>query len=496
MSLQIRRGTDGQRSAVVFDLGEIVYTTDKSQLWVGDGTTAGGKNILANAAGAGLSWNATTQALDFTGQNLSLTTDIVNEGTVNKYFTTSRAQAAAAAMFTATGSPAETGSITATTSGTPSLVTVSSATGLAPLEPFVVAGNSGNTGGLSNGTYYVVTVNTGTNQVTLATSLANAQAGTTINSLTTNNSFTGVTFTAGGPDSNITFVYNATNGTIAANVNLNASGILSVSQDTSPLLGGNLGLNSHNIVGTGNINISGTITTASTLTASTGLGANLPLNTYSITGTGGISITGDINNTGNITASNTVQASSAKFDAVAPTSSQTTFTVNAGLNGVFIKGLQSSGNAQGAVLTAYQSRGTLASPTAVSSGDFLSGIATLAHNGTSYVFSGNFGIVQDPAFSFTSSSPSVPTGFVVTVPDNNNNSSTFTFNSKGVLNTPVILTTVYSAAGTPIPSASSVGMGARAFVSDATANTFNTAYTSGGSYKMPVFSNGTSWYIG
>lgn len=488
MSLQIRRGTDAQRQTVVFDLGEIVYATDTQKLYVGDGTTAGGINILATTAGNGLTWNSTTQTLNFGGSLTGLTTDNLSQGTVNLYYSSTKARADAAAMFTTTGSPTVTGSVTATTA--PHTVTVSSNSGLVAYEPFIITGSGG--GGLSAGTYYIVNPAAGTNQITLANTLAGAQAGTALT--VTSASLSGTTFTAGGPDGNITFTYNSATGTMS--VNAAGAGITSVSQDTSPQLGGNLNLNTYTVNGNGNINITGNITASGTLTISGGLNSNLSLNSHSITGTGGISITGDINNTGNITASNTVQASSAKFDAVAPTSSQTTFTVNAGLNGVFIKGLQSSGNAQGAVLTAYQSRGTLASPTAVSSGDFLSGIVTLAHNGTSYVFSGNFGIVQDPAFSFTSSSPSVPTGFVVTVPDNNNNSSTFSFNSKGVLNTPVILTTVYSAAGTPIPSASSVGMGARAFVSDATANTFNTAYTSGGSYKMPVFSNGTSWYIG
>jgi len=47
-----------------------------------------------------------------------------------------------------------------------------------------------------------------------------------------------------------------------------------------------------------------------------------------------------------------------------------------------------------------------------------------------------------------------------------------------------------------LPSASSAGIGARAFVTDATSSTFNAAAVGGGSNKMPVFSNGTAWYIG
>jgi len=41
MSLRIRRGTNAERQGITFDLGEIVWTTDTQQLWVGDGVTQG-----------------------------------------------------------------------------------------------------------------------------------------------------------------------------------------------------------------------------------------------------------------------------------------------------------------------------------------------------------------------------------------------------------------------------------------------------------------------
>ena len=47
-----------------------------------------------------------------------------------------------------------------------------------------------------------------------------------------------------------------------------------------------------------------------------------------------------------------------------------------------------------------------------------------------------------------------------------------------------------------IPSAATAGVGARAFVTDATSTTFGAAYVGGSTNKMPVFSNGTGWYIG
>ncbi|CAB4126074.1 hypothetical protein UFOVP181_164 [uncultured Caudovirales phage] len=101
MSLRIRRGTETERSGIVFDMGEIVWTTNDQQLWVGDGITQGGINILANSAGTGLQYNALTKKLEFAGA--SYTTDEIAEGTSpsRQYFTVERAQDAAAAALIA-----------------------------------------------------------------------------------------------------------------------------------------------------------------------------------------------------------------------------------------------------------------------------------------------------------------------------------------------------------------------------------------------------------
>jgi hypothetical protein len=47
-----------------------------------------------------------------------------------------------------------------------------------------------------------------------------------------------------------------------------------------------------------------------------------------------------------------------------------------------------------------------------------------------------------------------------------------------------------------LPSAATAGVGARSFVNDALAPTFGSAVASGGSAKVPVYSDGTNWNVG
>jgi hypothetical protein len=54
--------------------------------------------------------------------------------------------------------------------------------------------------------------------------------------------------------------------------------------------------------------------------------------------------------------------------------------------------------------------------------------------------------------------------------------------------------TVYTVA--TLPNAATAGVGARAFVSDATATTFASTVAGTGSNKVPVYSDGTNWKIG
>lgn len=61
-------------------------------------------------------------------------------------------------------------------------------------------------------------------------------------------------------DNNYIYICVATDTWKRAGLSVTGAGLLSVSQDTSPSLGGNLNLNTRNITGTGNISITGTVT--------------------------------------------------------------------------------------------------------------------------------------------------------------------------------------------------------------------------------------------
>ena len=467
MSLQIRRGTEGQRAGITFDLGELVYTTDSKKLYIGDGGTVGGINVLASAAGTGLTWNPSTGTLNFNGDLSGYTTDSLAEGTVHQYYTNSRAQDAAAAIFTAVGSPTVTGTVTTTTA--PHAITVSSNLGLVALEPFVVTGTGGN--GLSAGTYYVVNPAAGVNQITVASSLANAQAGTAI-TVTTGGLSTTSFSAGGGGDSNIVFTYDSTAKTMTAIVSSLAAGIHSVNEDTSPLLGGNLGLNNHNISGTGNINITGNLAGSGTITASAGLGANLALNSYSITGTGNININGSI-------TSSTITASTG-LGADLPLNGHNI----SGIGNISIAGLITSAQTTSgyplaqyyatvypgnSYITINTSRGSVASPSVVQTGDELSGTQILAHDGTTFADAVVISSFVDT--NGTISTGVVPGKFVVGVQSGAVGATTKTFqllsfNSLGVLNAPVLQTGLYATGS--YPTNPSKGM----IIFDSTSNHF------------------------
>jgi hypothetical protein len=77
------------------------------------------------------------------------------------------------------------------------------------------------------------------------------------------------------------------------------------------------------------------------------------------------------------------------------------------------------------------------------------------------------------------------------------NSNVFYLSSEAQTGTLRPLVVVLAPATTStLPAASAALTGARAFVTDANANTFGTAYATGGANKVPVYCDGTAWYIG
>jgi len=227
MSLRIRRGTNSQRTGITFDLGEIVYTTDTQKLYIGDGVTAGGKNLLETSAGNGFTFNPTTQQIDFAIGNLNLNTAQVTEGS-NLYFTTERAQDAVGAALVA-GNAFNTG-VTFTYDDANNRITAVSTGGLTTVSSDTNPSLGGN---LNTGAFNI----SGNGSITAGTITA-TNLGGNLNTGAFNISGTG----------------SITAGTITATTGL----------------GANLPLNLFGITGTGNINISGRITTseiATTLTS-------------------------------------------------------------------------------------------------------------------------------------------------------------------------------------------------------------------------------------
>ena len=497
MSLRIRRGSDEQRLPITFADGEVVWvkssTTSRPayKLYVGDGLTAGGIDILQTSAGVGLNYNTNTGKLDVSG----VTTTNVTEGT-NLYFTNERAQDAIRDMFAAGTMSgiqfvyddiANKMNVTVTASGGGG-----GGSGITALldDPSPRLGgtlniNSQNITGTGNINIDGYAILSGTLEVPAGLNSNLPLNGFNITGegdilIGGNASFTGTIISQTGLGADLSL----NEFDLIGLGNINISGNLSVAG-----LGANLDLNSYNVVGTGNITNTGNINVSGTLRAATGLGGDLILNSHDITGTGDINIFGGVTSTSATITTINVGANVLTTDIAG------SLTVSVGENPVIITGLQSSGNTQGAVIKTRQSRGTALAPTTVFPDDFLGGMTTTAHNGTDYVYSGNFGFIQDSNIAFNSSSTYVPSFFAMTVP-NTTTAVNYIFDSAGLGTIPLVKTNSYSAAGTPLPSASVVGEGTRAFVSDAVSNSFGTAYSSGGTFKVPVYSDGTSWRIG
>lgn len=92
------------------------------------------------------------------------------------------------------------------------------------------------------------------------------------------------------------------------------------------------------------------------------------------------------------------------------------------------------------------------------------------------------------------------TSNVVISTDISNVNSHFTFDSTGTFTSPgpIVATTVktVAVAFSALPSASTAGAGTRAFITNANTTTFGSQVSGGGANSVPVYSNGTNWYVG
>jgi hypothetical protein len=318
------------------------------------------------------------------------------------------------------------------------------------------------------------------------------------------------TTTSGTTNTNITFAYNDSANKVVATVDLTA-------------LGSNIGLNGHNITGTGNISIEGRITADfrgsitgddsvqlvnaqdSTINLSETIVADVkPRNTFSpnigatnrrfnalfVSGTGGVDVGGAlITGTGgilNLPAGSLIDGhpitpldgaftrldikgsvfgddSTILVDAVAGTIKgvvdTTTVTASSYVrtpivdigtttqNGTFnvynssdVFGTMFS-TVGGAFLDFHISRGTMANPLATQANDYISGIILKGHNGTGYargvaiVGQADGNVIND----------AVPGKLNILVQNSAGTSDvSYTFNSRGVLETPVLKTTPFA----------------------------------------------------
>ena len=85
MALQVRRGTNAERLGITPLAGELIYVTDTKQLYIGDGTTAGGTTSIANTIDSVVADTSPQLGgeLDLNGNNITGTGNINITGTIS-----------------------------------------------------------------------------------------------------------------------------------------------------------------------------------------------------------------------------------------------------------------------------------------------------------------------------------------------------------------------------------------------------------------------------
>ena len=549
MPLQIRRGTDAERTAMTQPLaaGELIFVTNTNRLYIGNGTTNGGVPVtdytdeqardatapmLVNGTHSAISFvyddaldkvNATVNLSDyqgvikaaaFNGSVVANDSSLLIDGNTGKFNLsgsvgtdiipdTDVAYDLGSATYRfrdlyLSGSSIKLGSATITAVGNAVNLPLGSTMGGVPLAGGAGSDYNGNIIGDDS----TIIVNAATKAVTAAGGFTgnltgNATSVTNGVYITDTGTVTNTMLAGSIADTKLSTISTAgkvsNSATTATNANT-ASAI--VSRDGS----GNFLANviTSNLIGnvTGNINGVVTGTAGSSLVGNvTGdvvgdLNGDVKGSVFAEDSTLMVDATsGDIN-AGVLTVTTKINVDNIEADGISGLNVRSDGTTPLSITGIGTLG-PSSGQVYFNINAA---KGTLAVPTTTAAGDVLGGIAIQGFTGSAYKSAGAMVSGWEAGAVLADTFPKSNLSLVAY-----GGGSTIriaTFDSLGVFTAPVQKTTVYSVATTALPSASTAGNGARAFVSDATATTFASAYTGGGANNVPVYSDGSVWRIG
>ncbi len=409
MPLQIRRGTEAERTAMTLPLaaGELLFVTNTERLYVGNGSTLGGVPITGytnedaqDAVGAALvAGNATNGNIAFTYGSTADTANRINAAVnLSNYVGTIGATA-----------------VNANTVANDATVLVNVSTGAINLNGTVkghVIPNANETYDLGSASYrfrdlYLSgsSIKLGSATITASGSAVDLPAGSTI---------------AGSPIPGFGIGQN-----INANIVGDDSTVL-VNTSSNTLQGTHIGVQRGNVQ-------AGDTSVMFDATAKT-IAAN------SITLGGYIGINGTTVTTSN--ANNVIIFDGAAIDVF------TNFGVTQ--PGISATGITNGSNTT-ALMSFYGSRGTTSSPTTLSNGDNFSGMLFLGHNGSDHVPGSAMFAAADGVPN--SANPSIPGKFVITVADGTNDIFTankqMIFSSNGVLTAPIFKPGSYATGSLP-----------------------------------------------
>jgi len=393
MPLQIRRGTDAERLAMIQPLaaGELVYITDSQRLYIGNGSAIGGVQITGytnedavDAVGAALVAGSHTGGISFTygatqdNANRIDATISINQLTQNLNLNSN--------SITGTGNINIAGNVTITgrftgdykgsifgDDSTTLVDAVGSSINLdGPVKGNVIpdsdtARNIGSISKRFNTLYVSNGITMGTRSISILNGNVDLPTGTTIGGDPLGAA------TLQGTNLNVNIIADDST-TIVNSGNSSFHGLFygSVAADDSTLL-----LNHQD------------------RTFSGGLGANLTLNTYNITGNGNIAISGSGSFTSTLVSNTSVAApivtanTVLKADVISDVTGNGIILNSNSSSPLAIQGIGTLGPTSGQVyFNINAAKGTITAPTTTQGGDYLGGIVIQGYNGTDYKTAG------------------------------------------------------------------------------------------------------------